>query len=280
MSSPASDPPGQLLVVWSGGSPGGPLCSFTYDIPAYFVSPPAPVPVQPAQVGGLYSVNGPSALYVDSQFYVFYRGGGTQDGDVCYTALQNPAGGAIPGAQTQDAPVVAWLPGSNSTFVAFNGYKYGTTNDQELYSTILGALNGSPPSTPVAGLGGAFNGYFSPGVAATPDGAVSIFWKGVAGDDQLYYAVNPGPGSGGFVNNVPVNFNGAVPTASGRPSLAAWVPSASDGGGDVLLAVYPSDGQLWYMEAAYAAGNASWQTQAPVPVDTILAKAGPSGGPV
>lgn len=275
VSSPASDPAGTLLVVWSGGEY---LCSFTCEIPAYFVSPSAPVAVQPAPVGTLSSVNGPSALYVDGQFFVFYRGPGSS-GLVTCTALQNPAAVAVPGAATQDAPVVTWLPQSDSTFVAFNGIKGGQLDDQRLFSTILGALDGSPPSTPVEPLGGAFNGYYSPGVAATPDGAVSILWRGWNNDDQLYYAVNPSPGSGGFVNNVPVSFNGTVPTTSDRPSLAAWVPSAGDGGGTVLLAVYPNDGQLWYMEAAYA-GNASWQTQKQVPVNVILANASPSGGPV
>lgn len=291
VSSPAADPPGTLLALWSGGSGGGPLTAFQYDIPAFFQSPTPPVPVTPAPLQGIDSTNDPSAVFWKGAFYLFWRGSGG-DASIYCSPLDNPKPFTLVSSATQDAPMVACVPGTDQVFIGYNGPNLSLQN---VSFCIVGQLESTPTLTtqPTAVPGA--SSYYSPGVSATPDGGVSLFFKGDQSDNTLYYTSASQPATGNFSTVTTVDFNGPA-LATGKPTLATWVPSpppvhagathdsGSPTGGSapvpVLVAVYPYNNNLWYMEAPYHAAGVTWASQTQIPVSSILGTASPTGGPV
>jgi hypothetical protein len=254
---------GNLRVLWGGGAGGGPLTSFHYQLPPFLSAPAQPVPVTPAAVGTLSGTNQPAVLFADGQFFVFWRGAATDTSIYC-SPLDNPSAvNLVPAPNgTQDGPMVAPLAGTDKVFLVYNGPNVYPN----FWFGILDGLGSTPTfSSQPWFLASGAAGYFSPAVSPTPDGEVSFLYRGYDGDNNLYYMWF---GDVSVISTVA--FNGTDVTATSKPTLGTWVPATADGGPEVLVAVYPSGGTLYYMEAPYTGNGVTWQTQAPVPVDIIL----------
>ena len=264
VDSPAAYPPGTLLALWSDGS-GGPLTTFQYAIPGFFASPSDPVQVTPAPFSSIDSTNQPSAVFVNGEFYLFWRGSGG-DGSIYCSPFSNPGAVTLAYGATQDAPTLACLSG-DQVFIGYNG---PNLSDQSISFCIAGGLGTTPTLTTQATAVTGASGYYSPAVAATPDGGVSLLFKGDQDDNTLYYTSASQPAAGNFSTVVTVEFNGPA-LATGKPTLGTWVPTQADGGGaPVLVAVYPYNNNLWYMEAQYDAAGVTWATQTQIDVGSIL----------
>ncbi|HEU4559088.1 MAG TPA: hypothetical protein VFS20_14605, partial [Longimicrobium sp.] len=253
---------GTLRVLWGGGSGGGPLTSFQYELPPFLSAPAQPVPVTPAPVGNVSSTNQPAVLFADGQFFAFWRGAVTDTSIYC-SPLDKPDPAttlvAAPSG-TQDAPMVVAL-GTDQVFLVYNG----PDASMEFWSGILGGLGSTPTFSTQPGLvASGAAGYFSPAVSATPDGGVSLFYAGLQGDDHLYYTSATQPANSNFI---PISSPDVTTTS--KPALGTWVPSPEDVGAPTLVAVYPTSNGLYYMEAPYSEVGVTWATPRPVPMEII-----------
>ena len=203
---------------------------------------------------------------------------------------------------TPDGALAAFFPKTDCLLATYRGVnKAGSSQeDGRLNSATVTGLGTPEPLTyngtyPLLSGQNINNSYYSPAVAAMPNGDVAVLFKGVGrpgaanSDDKLYFMSAmwaPDPLNTNFSVARPVQYPGhggtsATAVSMNRPGLALH----GTGLAATLVALYPGTvaGQLSYLVGTLNGGGVTWAAPPPngtVPLDGLLANAGAGGGAV
>ncbi len=159
----------------------------------------------------------------------------------------------MPGAATSFAPAAAFRPGVPVLHVAWKG----VDGDQRIWwSTLSGSLSGtwsSPQVVPGAGTSAGVS------LAAMPNGNLVMAWKGVTGDQQIWWSQSyPGsPGSWTAPQVVPGTGTGTGPSLAANGNAMAMTWKGVDGDERVWWSRF--DGTNWTAPQVIAGAGTSFR---------------------
>jgi hypothetical protein len=261
----------------------------------------------PARVNTRITECSPCLVWVNEQLVTLYVEGGYLEWGVLHPEAKSLEYKSHLVVRPVDGALAAFFP-TNSLFVATRGEQHSVERPagewSDLYYTNLvelGTANAHDlPRPPLpfksSNPDSLFRSYYSPAVATMPNGEIAVLFKGTGRphssscDYELYFTSAPDPAKPVFLPAELVKY----PVPGKSPNLATTMnrPSLALHGKDkaaTLVALYSgmNTGTLDYLVGTPIGSRVTWEappqngtSDGTVPLDDLLAEAGPGGSAV